>query len=68
VVGIKVVRIDGRPMNFGTALIRALASFFSGFVLGLGFIWTAFSAEKQSWHDKIAGTVMVRVPKAMSLI
>ena len=32
-------------------------------VAGLGFIWIAFDRANQAWHDKIAGTVVVRVPK-----
>jgi uncharacterized RDD family membrane protein YckC len=24
--------------------------------------------ERQAWHDKIAGTVVVRVPKGVSLV
>jgi uncharacterized RDD family membrane protein YckC len=28
--------------------------------LGLGFIWIAFDKRKQGWHDKMAGTVVVR--------
>jgi uncharacterized RDD family membrane protein YckC len=68
VMGIKVVRLDGRPLDYPVALIRALASVLSGFVLGLGFFWAGFTREKQSWHDKIAGTVIVKAPKGMSLI
>jgi uncharacterized RDD family membrane protein YckC len=35
---------------------------------GLGFIWIAFDDGKQAWHDKIAGTVVVRVTKGVSLV
>ena len=42
--------------------------FLSLFVAGLGFIWVAFDDEKQSWHDKIAGTTIVRVPKGTPLL
>ena len=28
--------------------------------LCLGLIWVAFDARKQGWHDKLAGTVVVR--------
>jgi uncharacterized RDD family membrane protein YckC len=51
-----------------TALVRALACFFSLLVAGLGFIWIGFDKEKQGWHDKIAGTVVVRLPKGVSLV
>jgi uncharacterized RDD family membrane protein YckC len=26
----------------------------------LGIIWVAFDPRKQGWHDKLAGTVVVR--------
>lgn len=63
IMGIKLVRVDGRPVDFMAALIRSLAAVFSAVVLGTGFLWVVFDRNKQSWHDKIAGTVMVKVPK-----
>jgi uncharacterized RDD family membrane protein YckC len=37
-------------------------------VLFVGFLWIIWDAEKQAWHDKIAGTVVVRLPKAAPLV
>lgn len=68
VFGLKVIRTDGRPVNFAVALVRSLASIFSGLVLFLGFLWVAWDRDKQAWHDKIAGTIVVRMPKDFSLI
>jgi uncharacterized RDD family membrane protein YckC len=68
VLGLKIVRTDGSPINFAVALVRALGSFFSAAVLGLGFFWAGWSADKQSWHDKIAGTVVVKYPKGTPLV
>lgn len=68
VCGLKVVRLDDRPLDWPTACVRALSCFLSLVVVGLGFIWIAIDDEKQSWHDKIAGTVVVRVPKGVSLL
>ncbi len=68
ICGIKVVRLDGRPIDWPTAVVRALSCFLSLAVAGLGFIWVVFDTEKQSWHDKIAGTTIVRVPKGVSLL
>jgi uncharacterized RDD family membrane protein YckC/cytoskeletal protein CcmA (bactofilin family) len=65
---LKVVRLDDRPLDWTAAIVRALSCFLSLFVVGLGFLWVAFDNEKQSWHDKIAGTAVVRVPKSVSLI
>ena len=68
VCGLKVVRLDDRPVDWSVAIVRGLGGFLSLFVAGLGFIWVAFDDERQSWHDKIAGTTIVRVPRGVSLI
>jgi uncharacterized RDD family membrane protein YckC len=68
VCNLKVVRVDGRPMDWPTAVIRALGCFLSLVVVGLGFIWIAFDEGRQSWHDKIAGTAVVRSPQGVSLL
>jgi uncharacterized RDD family membrane protein YckC len=65
VFDLKVVRLDGRPVDWETAIVRALGCFLSLAVAGLGFIWIAFDDANQAWHDKIAGTVVVRVPKGV---
>jgi uncharacterized RDD family membrane protein YckC len=61
------VRTDGRPINFSVALVRSLLSIFSMMVIFLGFLWAAWDREKQTWHDKIAGTVVVKVPRDLAL-
>ena len=65
---LQVVRLDGRELDWGTAIVRALSCFLSLAVAGLGFLWIVFDNERQSWHDKIAGTVVVRVPQGVSLV
>jgi uncharacterized RDD family membrane protein YckC len=63
VFDLQVVRLDERPIGWETAIVRALGCFLSLVVVGLGFFWIAFDHGKQAWHDKIAGTTVVRVPK-----
>ena len=65
---LKVVRLDDRPLDWTVVVVRALSCFLSLFVVGLGFLWVAFDDEKQSWHDKIAGTAVVQMPKGVALI
>lgn len=65
---LQAVRVDGREIDWAVAIVRALSCFLSLVPLGLGFIWIAFDNERQAWHDKIAGTVVVRVPKGGSLL
>jgi len=68
ICGLQVVRLDGRPIDWPTAIVRALSCFLSLAVVGLGFLWIAIDSERQSWHDKIAGTAVVRAPKGASLL
>lgn len=68
ICGLKVVRLDDRPLDWPTSIVRALACFLSMAIMGLGFIWVVFDPERQSWHDKIAGTTVVRMPKGVSLL
>jgi uncharacterized RDD family membrane protein YckC len=68
VFGLKIVRTDGQPMNFAVALVRLLGGFLSAAALGLGFFWAGWSRDKQSWHDKIAGTIVVKSPRPTPLL
>jgi uncharacterized RDD family membrane protein YckC len=68
VFDLRVVRWDGREIGWETAIVRALGCFLSLAVAGLGFFWIAFDDHKQAWHDKIAGTVVVRVAKGTPLV
>jgi uncharacterized RDD family membrane protein YckC len=67
VCGLQVVRLDGRPIDWPTAIVRALSCFLSLFAIGLGFIWVALDEDKQSWHDKVAGTTVV-LTRSTSLV
>ncbi len=67
VFDLHVVRVDGRPVDWETAIVRALGCFLSLCVVFLGFIWIAFDDNNQAWHDKIAGTVVVRAKREAQL-
>ena len=54
----------GGPIGLRQACQRYLGYFVSMIPLGLGLLWIAFDARKQGWHDKLAGTVVVRPRRA----
>lgn len=58
-LGLRVLRTDGRPLTFGPALRRVLGYYVSFFALFLGFLWILIDDRRQGWHDKIADTVVV---------
>lgn len=63
VVGARVVDADtGERPSTRQCLVRYAGYFLSSFVFGLGLIWVGIDRRKQGWHDKLAGTVVVRCP------
>ena len=51
---------DGQKIDVVRGLLRYVGYIISAIPLLLGFIWAAFDSRKQGWHDKIAGTVVIR--------
>ena len=60
---LRVTRIHGTVVGPAEALVRSLASIFSIGVLGIGCLWVLRDPEQQAWHDKIAGTLVMKVPR-----
>jgi uncharacterized RDD family membrane protein YckC len=52
-------RTGGKP-TVGQLIGRYLSYYVSIIPLLLGLIWVGFDPRKQGWHDKLAGTVVVR--------
>lgn len=61
---LRLVRVDGARIGFPDALVRGLTGIFSLAVFGLGFLWILRDPDKQAWHDRVAGTYVVKVPRS----
>ncbi len=60
-LGMSVVNaLDGERIDIGKAVIRWVGFVISAIPFALGLIWAAFDPRKQGWHDRIAGTYVVR--------
>jgi uncharacterized RDD family membrane protein YckC len=61
-VGIRAAdKSNGSLPGLGRMLVReVIGKFLSGLFLGLGYFWAIFDKDAQAWHDKIAGTVVLR--------
>lgn len=57
---IRVIRTDGRELAIGDGVVRGMASIVSIAFLGLGWLWAAWDEKRQAWHDRAAGTYVVR--------
>jgi uncharacterized RDD family membrane protein YckC len=60
-LGIEVIHQDtGLPIGFGRAVGRAFARLLSSQVLYLGYLWMLWDGNKQTWHDKIVRSIVVK--------
>ena len=51
---------DGRRIGFWRACLRYLGYVVASIPLAIGIFWIGLDPRKQGWHDKIAGTLVVR--------
>ncbi len=60
-LGIKLVDIDtGQPVGAGRAIGRYFAKILSTIPCYLGFFWMLWDPQKQTWHDKMTASVVIR--------
>lgn len=60
---LKVVDANtGAPIGLGRAIVRWLMSLVNSWACYIGWIWVAFDARKQGWHDKVASSVVLQTP------
>ncbi|CAN5780687.1 hypothetical protein BH24ACI5_BH24ACI5_02810 [soil metagenome] len=67
ICNLRVIRTHGAELRPADAVVRGLSSVFSIAALGIGCLWMLQDAERQMWHDKIAGTLVVKVPRDLVL-
>jgi uncharacterized RDD family membrane protein YckC len=59
-VGIKVVDYEKNRLSFGKATGRHFAKIISAFTLSIGYMMAGWTEKKQTLHDMVAGTLVVR--------
>ncbi len=62
-LGLQVVNSQtGAIPGFGKMFLREIVGrFVSALFFGVGYFWAIFDKNAQAWHDKIAGTVVLKV-------
>lgn len=61
-LGLAVTDEAGSRLRFRSAAIRELLEIVSGLLLGLGYLLNLFTPRRQTFHDLLAGTLVVRRP------
>ncbi len=60
-LGLRLETVTGQTLSPGRALFRAILAGPST-LTGLGFLWAAIDRDRQSLHDRIAGTRLLYTP------
>lgn len=63
-VGLRLVRGEGAPPGPLHGFGRSVGALVSDLLLGFGYVWALWDRNNQTWHDKLAGTYVVRLPPA----
>ncbi len=59
VMGVRVVRLNGRRVGFISSLGRWIGYQLCIFTLGIGFLWVLVDNRRMGWHDKLARTCVI---------
>ena len=60
VLGLTIVDAEtGLPPRIGRLVLRYLGYLLSAIPLGLGYFWMLWDARRQTWHDKLGGTLVL---------
>lgn len=59
-IGLRIVRLDGAPIDYRTAILRHLVGYpLALLTLGIGMLWILWDEQQQGLHDKLAKTIVV---------
>ena len=62
VMKLQVVKADGGAiLSPGEAVVRYIGTVISAIPIGLGYFWVIWDPKHEAWHDKIAGTKVIKV-------
>jgi uncharacterized RDD family membrane protein YckC len=60
-VGIKIVDVRTHTsLTAGRVFGRQICRIFSGFFCFLGYFWMLWDKQKQTWHDKLVNTIVIK--------
>jgi uncharacterized RDD family membrane protein YckC len=59
-LGLRVTKTDGTGLDLGRSLLRYVGLIIASIPIGLGLAWVGWDPQKQGWHDKIAGTYVIK--------
>jgi uncharacterized RDD family membrane protein YckC len=64
-MGLRIVRLDGEQPGARSGVVRTAAAVISLNLFLIGYVWAAFDAKTQTWHDRLSGTYVVHVDQGI---
>jgi uncharacterized RDD family membrane protein YckC len=61
---IKLVDADGSQPLLKQLVVRLLTAPLSIACVGVGYLWLYVGDARQTWHDRLSGTMVVHIPKS----
>jgi uncharacterized RDD family membrane protein YckC len=61
IMKIRVIKVDGTPIDDATAIIRYLGYYIDSAIFMIGWLLAFFDENRQTLHDKIVSTYVVKV-------
>lgn len=62
-LGLLVTDLQTQPLSFLRALLRQISKLLSVLSLGIGFLMAGFTARKQTLHDMVASSLVLKNPR-----
>jgi uncharacterized RDD family membrane protein YckC len=63
VLGIRIAdEVTGASIGYGRAAVRRLVFVVGALVFYIGWLWLLSNPERQTWHDRAARSLVIRVP------
>ena len=61
-LGLRIVDAEtGGPPRIGKLVLRYVGYILSAIPLCLGYVWMRWDARRQTWHDKLGATLVVKL-------
>lgn len=67
IMKIRVIKKDGTPISDADAIVRGVGYSISGAILGIGFLWALWDENRQTLHDKLASTYVIKVDSEVTV-
>ncbi|MFW5692211.1 MAG: RDD family protein [Chloroflexota bacterium] len=65
VMNIQVIKTDGTPISDAEAIFRYIGYLINTPLLMIGWLWAFVDDKRQGFHDKLANTYVIKVPREL---